>query len=544
MRRLRARASGVSPLVEGWLSPKAVGGDAVGRQALGDQQLRHRDRPRRRELPVAGEAGAADRAAVGMAVDPQHPGHVGRDAPAISVSTARDLADLLLPAFAKAPPRRAGTAPRTGRRSGRRRRGSPAARPARRADARRSRCGSAAAPRPARRAPRSAGCRDWRSAHPCRARVLGRCPAPRPRAPAARAARRAGGSAARPGRGRFRRGAAAGLGRARLRSRSAARGAPPLRADAPARPRARSAAWRSLSCSAARALGGGARAACCSAARALGRLAPALLLAGAGHRPRAPALQLVAQRRQRAHLLRQAGEVGEPRLDRRAVGLHLAVERCGLLPQRRHLALRLGQLRLCLRQAALQRRGLAPRRLRRAAAFGQRPVQLGDAGLGLAARLLLARSACAPVSVSRCSAWAVSPPAASARRSACGQLLLQRRQPLRAAARRQLEVGEAGGEAVALGAASRRARRRAGRAPRAASRSCGGQRVARGGGALQLLGGAGEGGAQRLAPGRVPAPAGRPVPRPGGSAGPAPGRARRGRPRGSPAPARRPAGRR
>src|ERR1700730_10895889 len=58
---------------------EAGGHQPLRRDALADQVLQHRDRAGRREIPVRSELNAVDRAYVGVAVDPQHPGDLTRN---------------------------------------------------------------------------------------------------------------------------------------------------------------------------------------------------------------------------------------------------------------------------------------------------------------------------------------------------------------------------------------------------------------------------------------------------------------------------------
>src|SRR5215471_395361 len=58
---------------------EAGGDQMLRRNALADEILHHRDGARRRQRPVRGELRSGDRAHVGMAVDAQDPGDVGRD---------------------------------------------------------------------------------------------------------------------------------------------------------------------------------------------------------------------------------------------------------------------------------------------------------------------------------------------------------------------------------------------------------------------------------------------------------------------------------
>ena len=79
IRRLRRKASSVLPGSSGWNSPKPAATRRCGDTPLLDEVLHHRDRARGGQRPVRGKLRARDRPHVGVAVDAQHPGDVGRD---------------------------------------------------------------------------------------------------------------------------------------------------------------------------------------------------------------------------------------------------------------------------------------------------------------------------------------------------------------------------------------------------------------------------------------------------------------------------------
>ena len=113
-----------------------------------DQELDHRDRPRRRQLPVRAERRVADRLPVGVAVDPQDPvepraGSAPRPPPACGRAGAAAPGPR-----GRGWPSRRRTAARTGTRTGRRRCAGRGGRPAPRAAGRRTPSGTAPAPRP------------------------------------------------------------------------------------------------------------------------------------------------------------------------------------------------------------------------------------------------------------------------------------------------------------------------------------------------------------------------------------------------------------
>ena len=98
IRRLRSSASGVSAAVERLVLGEAAGGDPVGRDALLDQVFRDRDGARGGQLPVRGEARAADRDRGRCARRPAAPrGSRAGSRPAISFSAPAILARLSRP---------------------------------------------------------------------------------------------------------------------------------------------------------------------------------------------------------------------------------------------------------------------------------------------------------------------------------------------------------------------------------------------------------------------------------------------------------------